>query len=134
MNKEGRKSNKKTLAMVAVCLLVGIVAFTAGMFFGTYSKAEQLNNEKSGEFETKVEEAATKDDDVFIEGVLAGMDYISLGMLYEYNVISEEEYESLNEVLMEYILNPTEENCDKWHELFEEKMLAENSEPFDSTK
>lgn len=62
------------------------------------------------------------------------MDYISLGMLYEYNVISEEEYESLNEVLMEYILNPTEENCDKWHELFEEKMLAENSEPFDSTK
>lgn len=135
MKNESRKSSKKILTMVAVCLAVGIVSFTAGMFFGTYSKEGKLNNEKSGELETKVEEVAKKENnDIFMEGVLAGMDYMSLGMMYACDAISEEEYESLSEVLMEYISNPTEENSDKWHEVFKEKMLAENSELFDSIK
>jgi len=132
MKNESRKSSKTILKMVLVCLTMSI-AFTVGMFLGTYRTTEKLNNEKDKTFEAKVEEAA-ENDNMFMDGVLAGMDYMSISMMHEFEMITEQEYTKLNEVLEEYISNPTEENHDKWYEVFKKTMLGEDSNIFNLMK
>lgn len=123
MNTKNRKKNKTILVTVMVCIaLVG--AFFAGVLCGEYNTREKVSEEESNKTELVIE--YTEDDqnnEMFKQGLLAGVDYMALSMLYESGGISDEDYEKMMGELEKYIMDPSEENMNAWYELYEEILL-----------
>lgn len=122
MNTKNRKNNKTVLVTIMVCVAL-VVAFFAGMSYGEYNTREKIGNEENKKMEFVSEYIEDEDNEMFQQGLLAGVDYMSISMLYESGAISDEDYEYLMESLEKYIEDPSEENMNSWYELYEETML-----------
>lgn len=122
MNTKNRNNNKTVLVIIMVCVSI-IVAFFAGMSYGEYNAREEISSEGTKKSEYVSEYIDDKDNEMFHQGLLAGVDYMSINMLYESGAMSDDDYEYLMESLEKYIENPSEENMNSWYEIFEETML-----------